>query len=529
MNINAARLGTGFSLLTLPTLLTASATIDSFESVPLLVALALSAWLSSVGGSDRAAWRRGLWTCIAAGTVLVSAAALIPFTRAALIGILRHENLVAASVGCLALLAYYRWSTHWVRLLFMVCALLACLGLGSRSVAAALVVVLFLDVLRAASRTRAGHGQRAAAAPRLAAMLVVGVGLAVLAVPSWRQQALDSLALLVPTATSARANTNLVPASESLVGWPWSLEGVTVTRSGVDDEGHAVFTVTKDVGAASARPQFRLQLAPNATYTLSIAVRAHAERVPGLTGWAPATGSSPEAVFSAGYRSDGPPVVSTSAASFVQVVFASAHSAADGWVTLVLHLTNLGEQSRSLWLGPTPDVRPDTAGAVASFARFMVQEGSLTTPVYLPTQREPEAQQTARSRLRIFSLALRGIRSAPLIGNGHGSYVRQQLAVSADGFAFAHAHNLALHVTFERGLVGLAGLAFLVAGLLRFPTRSWWSWNLTVLGVLLMNVTDMTLWNAAVALPLGLAFGSVLTSVGPRANAALATGEPGVE
>src|SRR5690606_2489527 len=200
-----------------------------------------------------------------------------------------------------------------------------------------------------------------------------------------------------------------------------------------------------------------------------------------------------------------------------------------GWVTLVLHMTNLGDDSRALWLGPTPDVRPGTAGASALFARFMVQEGAVTELVYTPTLREPEAQQTARSRLRIFSLALAGIGSAPWIGHGHGSFSQQQLAVSADGFAFAHAHNLALHVAFERGLVGIVGLTLLVAGLLRFSAPSWWAWNLTVIGVLLMNVTDMTFWGAGVTLPLGLALGSVVASVAVSERRTPATSEPRVE
>lgn len=535
MNKRWVMLLLGFGLLTLPTVLTNSASISSFEALPLLGAVAIGTWLRNYfnGRSQRAT--NVLWSLLIGATLLATALTLLPITRSLMVGLAPHENTLAAFVGCLALLSSYRLRTRWYRFLILGAAILTSLELESRSVTIALMIVTLLYAFKALTATRT-HSSRYVVPPAFVlCAVVIGLGAAVLVVPNWRAQARGVIALFSAGTQDFVSTSNLVPASEMIGEWPWSLDGVTVSSSGVDQNGYAVFTVTKLVGSATARPQFRLVLDAGASYSLSLALKAEGDSLPGLTGWAPSTDALGEVVLRAYFRpsaaaeakDDTEEVVVNSSNSTDLSVAADATSiSTDGWVTLVVHLTNNASIARSVWLGPTPDIRPDTVGAVAFVSRFAAREGILEAVPYVATERLSPAAVTARSRIQTFSLALEGIRTAPLVGHGFASFRQQQLASNADGFSFAHAHNLALHVAFERGLVGLLGLSLLVAGLLRFPLGKWQIWNILVAGILLMNMTDMTFWSAAVTLPLGLALGSAPSRIELPPRTGVADGEP---
>lgn len=506
-------------VLAVPTAATGTLTPSSLVLLPLIAAAVLGRLASARSPAWSGLAPRPLLAGVASALIIAGGAALVSATRVWLVRGVPHENVLAAQLGTVSLLAYFAWRNRPSRLLFPMLGFVCAMALGSRSAALGLLLAILLDAALTLEGAGPGAGHRRRRAwPALGAAVLVAALVAVL--PGWRSH----MAAVRAAFGEAPAAANLVRASEAIGAAPWSLDGVTVESAGATPAGEAVFRVTKTSGSGTARPQARLLLEPRSEYTVTLAYRAAPERMPGLSAWSPATADETEAVVRVGIVGNGESVVSSSGPLTASVT--SAGKIDDGWSELVVLLTNASDARRTVWIGPTPDVRPDTAGATAEFARFAVIAGAVSEPEYTPTFPEPESVITARSRLEIFGRAVAGFRSAPWLGRGHGAFVSDQRLADPDGFAFAHAHDLVLHVAYERGTLGLAGLTLVVFGLVRVPAERRGRWSVVVAAVLAMNLTDMTFWSAGVAVPIGLAYGVVSASLGASGPASQ---EPRIE
>lgn len=127
--------------------------------------------------------------------------------------------------------------------------------------------------------------------------------------------------------------------------------------------------------------------------------------------------------------------------------------------------------------------------------------------------------ETVAARLPVYQFAWEGICARPLLGNGLFTF---RLWLPQHSEAFLHAHNAALHVAYEVGLVGLA--VFLVNAVVlaqasrRAGPPSRRGWQAALLGVSLHQLVDVT-WlfpMMFVVLPVLLAAATVRCDDEPR-------------
>lgn len=119
----------------------------------------------------------------------------------------------------------------------------------------------------------------------------------------------------------------------------------------------------------------------------------------------------------------------------------------------------------------------------------------------------------ASDRWAMWRAAWTGIAEHPWVGRGPGTFSayfeRLSLSTRATGSGVpAHAHDLFLEVLFERGIVGLAGLFLLIAGLAWGAARDRDAGLLAILAaVLVANVFDYTFFFGGVIYPLAAVAG----------------------
>lgn len=338
--------------------------------------------------------------------------------------------------------------------------------------------------------------------------VVAAIGLALLAHPRFRTNPLS-------LHSSDVASVNLARGSEDL-GY-WSSAGVEVEKTPLEGpSGMTAFRLVKTLPEAWRRPQVPVTLRRGEPYVASayfLTAAVASGMRPGLLGWGRDSGLG-----------DAFQVSATLHLGEVQAhalgpgrILDYGQSQVGDWTRLWVSFEFSGEAAALPWsLGPTPHQElgaPDEATLVSSIQL----ERGLTPSRYVPAPKSsatPDGEGALTARLEMARVAAMGILEAPILGHGIDMYSEYFQRLAANEAAVAspptHAHNLVLHIVFERGLIGglgflfLAGLAFLCAWRSR-PTA-----GALVLVLLAANTFDITLLNGAILYPLSAGLGWIV-------------------
>lgn len=310
--------------------------------------------------------------------------------------------------------------------------------------------------------------------------------------------------LLQPT-NSAADEQNMLQGTEIPTGDWWDRSWVRVAAAPVDIAGDELvgYRVRKQGRESWLRLQQAIEIEPGRTYTVSAWIRSGSDELrPGIQGWGQFR------------RADTVESFWISGSLAAEAFAAEAHgpgellgagiAARDGpWARVFATFRYDGPEPLAWFVGLAPDIR-NAPPTVASFAGFQLQEGDLGP--YRPGS-ATRGLGLEEARLPFWQAAVRGIGARPILGWGGTSYSDWFLANwpgrSRLQVVPAHAHNLFLHVAFERGLVGLLGILLVIAILVgRALARA----DVPLLGVLaailFANLFDTTLMYGGVFYPL---------------------------
>jgi hypothetical protein len=430
-------------------------------------------------------------------------------------GWLDHPNIWGARVVVpgvfLALLAV----PARVKVMGLAFALVTVLGSGSRGALVALAVGVLIVLL---PRLRKGTLSRPIA---LAAVVFFAVaGLWAFTSPyGGRFDPGTVLAALLPRDGGSRVSAvNLFASSEDLGrdGVVWKRAGVQVAPAadaGTPAALHAAaWTITKHAPSAGARLQQSVTLEPDTVYTVAFDhLPGDAAVIPGLSGHGRVTASDPPSV--ANVRRRGGEWDATGSGTIALVGFAVTH-VGDGWERVSLTFHHAGEQRLPWLVGPTPDQREGETGAAMVVRALQLERGAIATPYRATTMAgriRAGSQAAIRARLDLYRTAWRGFLARPVAGAfaappsaeapGAGPNEADRLP------AGSHPHNLVLGVLYDRGLLGGAALAILLAGLARAGARVPLATAALLAAVLVANVADYVFWSAGIAYPVAAAIG----------------------
>jgi Undecaprenyl-phosphate galactose phosphotransferase WbaP len=297
-------------------------------------------------------------------------------------------------------------------------------------------------------------------------------------------------------------NKNLFQGSEIANGDWWDKTWVSVTSSSefIDEQTLTVYTVSKKQPAQWSRLQQVIPIKSGKTYTLSVWLHAEDDVLPGLQGW----GKTDEAqtfILDGEWR-DGIWRVATSGEG--QVLDSGILSSSGLWHRVFVTFMYSGGNPTLYWyVGFTPD-QQESFGT-SSFAGLQLEESS-TPSTYVPGT-ATRGLSLDIARLPYWQIAWQGIKQKPFLGWGENSFPEYyQTHADAKGQLRdtpSHVHNLYLHVLFERGLLGFAGLLlFLLALSLTAIRRRDISFLIIFSGILVINFFDVSLFYGGVIYPL---------------------------
>lgn len=347
-----------------------------------------------------------------------------------------------------------------LRLIGLGVSALGILVSGSREAAIAWVIVsvalLFVHFSRSYRSYLAEIGL-------ILAMLAVAAGLG----PTLGWGNVGFLVDLLPPSEQSR---NLVQGSEIASGDWWDPMGVTVEAASASVAGRSLtsYEVTKTAPETWRRLQQVVRLEPQSAYTLSVWIKhtdlGSAGTLAGVQGWGEVEQSETSFVV-VGRLEQGTWHASLSGPG--RLLDAGIAERDGDWTRVETSFVYDGTKAPLYWwVGMAPDQRNGT-GATATFAGFQLEPGA-TLSDYVPGPAN-RGLGLRVARVPFWEVAWQGFLERPLFGWGPGSfpgYYRNHLSDSAKLHDIpSHAHNLLLHVLFERGLVGALGLGLLVAGL----------------------------------------------------------------
>jgi hypothetical protein len=177
-----------------------------------------------------------------------------------------------------------------------------------------------------------------------------------------------------------------------------------------------------------------------------------------------------------------------------------------GWQRVELSFRYTGSSSASFQIGATPDQRTDDSRARLRVRAMQYVSGELPasySPTWPVAVGSRNSTGTLRDRFYYMATAISGWKDRPWLGWGKTSF-SGYLDASPRPFNYSvsHAHNLFAQVLFERGVVGLVGLALLLIGMIGISVRQRPALGLMFLAVLISNTFDYTFWSAPVFYPL---------------------------
>ena len=381
------------------------------------------------------------------------------------------------------------------RSLSMMLAALGVLVSGSREAAIAWVVVAFALLLVSIRHTKRRWLAETAV---LIGMLAIAAGFGPLL--GWGQTG-----FLLDILPSTGSTQNLVQGSEILNGDWWNRMGVQVNPAStfIGDKELTSYTVTKVAPESWQRLQQIIPLSAGTTYTVSAWLKQPEEGIrAGIQGWGQLDGERRTFTVT-GRLVDGDWRSSLSGPG--QITGSGIVEVLGEWQRVWISFVYEGDQpTLQFWVGLAPDAQ-HSVGTTATFAAFQIEEGDK------PSQYAPGPATRGLSlgvaRLPYWQAAWRGILERPLFGWGQDSFPEYYRTNWPDRGRLhdvpAHVHNFFLHVLFERGLVGLAGLVLFLIGLIHTAVRRGDAAFLIVFfAIMLMNVFDSTLFYGGVLYPL---------------------------
>ncbi|MDR9392626.1 MAG: O-antigen ligase family protein, partial [Trueperaceae bacterium] len=411
-----------------------------------------------------------------------------------------HTVLVVG--GVIALVTAARRGVAWTALFL---AALGILVSGSLEAAVAwIALALAFLLLRPPGQRR----PRLVEAVLLAAMIGLSAGLAPLL--GWGR-----LGFTLNAGAGDPARVNLFAGTEVPYADAWDDRWVDVTTEPVALAGapYTAYTVTKRGAPGWYRLQQLVRLEPGATYTLSGWIDATGPTHPGFQGWgtpldraAEGGDSAPPFVLIATWADDG---WSASVQGPGRLEGARVLDADATWRRVAATFTYQGTDPLTWFVGFTPDARSE-AGTTGRMAGLQLERSTTAGPYVPGPARTGLSFDYARAPL--WSVALRMGAERPLVGWGPDAfadrYARTEPYAAQRTLVPDHPHNLVLWTWVERGALGLAGLALLLAALLGPAVRARDLGLLAVAGAALaVNLFDATLLSGAVLYPLAAGAG----------------------
>ena len=305
---------------------------------------------------------------------------------------------------------------------------------------------------------------------------------------------------------------NLVQGSEVAGGDWWDATRVSVAASDATVAGETLtaYEVTKQGAQSWLRLQQVVPIRSGQPYTLSAWVQAEGEAQPGLQGWGQLVESGQTFALTGVLLGERWRVNVDGPGQILNAGVAEVEGEVEGtWRRVFVSFIYEGEQPTLYWYaGLAPDART-IAGTSARFAGFQLEPGTTLSP-YTPGP-ATSGLSLGVARVPYWQAAWQGVKVKPLLGWGTDTFTtfyRNNWNNRRLREVPTHVHNFFLHVLFERGLVGLAGVLLLVAVLLRSALRSADTALFTVLlAVLFINVFDVTLFYGGVLYPLAAVAG----------------------
>ena len=322
----------------------------------------------------------------------------------------------------------------------------------------------------------------------------------------------------------ASVEANVFRGTEVAEGDWWFPLGVTYTASTLEVEGvlRSAIIVTKRSEDPWSRLQQVVTLEPGQTYTLSAVLRPMGDTRPGFDGWGMQAGDETATNLGTTLVDGGHEARTTGG---VTLLSTSAVDLGNGQVRAQVTFRYEGERPLTWYVGVVPD-RSNLTNVSTAFAELQLTATDAPLP-YVPGRAERGVASLRASRFPVWRDAVDAIAARPLVGWGPGGLPVAVEALQAEQARLrpiaSHAHNMALAVWVERGVIGLVGLvALLVALSLRAVQHRDKAAAVVLLGVLLLNSLDATLLAGAVLYPLAAVLG--WRAVGRRPLASCETG-----
>ncbi len=325
--------------------------------------------------------------------------------------------------------------------------------------------------------------------------------------------------------TRAEDNSNVFRGTEVAAGDWWYPLGVAVSPSLVVVEGvpRTGLAVTKQWSEPWARLQQVVTLQPGTTYTLSAAWRPTGAAAPGFDGWGRQAASMSDSVLSSTLVSGAHRAASS---GDIAVLNAGSLELDGGFSRGFVTFRYTGERPMVWYVGTVPD-RSNLVGGMTTFAEVQLTASSGLLS-YEPGLAERGVGSLEASRLPIWQDALTAIAAKPLLGWGVDGLPTAMETLRGPETRLrpiaAHAHNMLLAVWVDRGVLAALGLLvlFVLLGLRAVQQRDK-AMAIVLVGIVLMNVFDATLFSGGILYPLAAVLG--WRAVGRRQ---VATSETGV-
>src|SRR5690606_8155236 len=263
-------------------------------------------------------------------------------------------------------------------------------------------------------------------------------------------------------------DANVFRGTEVADGDWWFPLGVTFTDGtiAIDGRERTAFTVTKRSPDPWSRLQQIVTLEPEQTYTMSAVFRRVGDVRPGLDGWGETTVDDAVVQVNLGTTLVGS-VHDARGVGPVEVMSSSVLELDGDLVRAQVTFRYPGDQPLTWHVGVVPD-RSNLTGVSTTFAELQLTATDVHVP-YAPGRAERGVASLRASRFPIWNDALDAVAARPLLGWGSeglpGSIVELPGEQPRLRPVASRAHNAALSIWVERGLVGLAGLMMLLLAL----------------------------------------------------------------
>mgnify|MGYP000389195706 CR=1 FL=1 len=301
---------------------------------------------------------------------------------------------------------------------------------------------------------------------------------------------------------------NLLVGTELPRGDWWIDHWVHVEPStatvGAENDPLVAYQVAKKGEETWLRLQQAVALRPGSTYTLSAWIEdaIDPEAVPSLQGWGQGDADGAPLVFIGDLQAG---TWDASVSGPGTLLSVGQTPGASGWTRVHATFRVDAAAGPVTWfVGFVPDARSGT-GTPGRFAGLMLEEGDVVSP-YQPAGAE-FGLGFEHARLPMWRAAWDGFTSRPWTGWGDGafsSYFRQSRP-EAERIDLVphHPHNVVLMIAFGHGLLGLVGLAALLAALVGPSVRRR---DAAMLGffaaVAVLGLFDATLFHGALIYPI---------------------------